>query len=439
MVKILTKYLLIIGLFFSINTNAQNLYFPPLTGNTWETTDPASLGWCQRKIDSLYDFLNVNGTKAFMVLKDGKIVLEQYFNDHNMSSNWYWASAGKTLTAFMTGMAQQEGFLNIQNPTSTYLGQGWTVAPEDKEALITVWHQLTMTTGLQDSGVDLDCTIDTCLKYLADAGTRWSYHNAPYTLLDQVIANATGMTLNNFTHTRLRQPIGMGGLFINVGFNNVFFSNARSMARFGLLMLNNGNWNGNQIMTDQQYFQNMITRSQSLNNSYGYLWWLNGYENYMVPGSQFVIPGQLFPNAPADMYSALGRDGQILSVVPSQNLIIIRMGESPTTVPVPYLLNTQIWAYINDLICDDPLAINEINKFNFRVFPNPATDEIQFISTEDITQIIIQDITGKVLVSSMPKAPINRIDTSKLSDGVYIIQAKNAKSNTISQRLIISR
>ena len=60
------------------------------------------------------------------------------------------------------------------------------------------------------------------------------------------------------------------------------------MARFGLLILNNGNWDGNQIMTDTNYFNQMLNSSQSLNESYGYLWWLNGKTSYMLPGLSLI-------------------------------------------------------------------------------------------------------------------------------------------------------
>jgi CubicO group peptidase (beta-lactamase class C family) len=112
-----------------------------------------------------------------------------------------------------------------------------------------------MTSGLDDGVPDHFCTLDTCLIYKADAGTRWAYHNGPYTLLDEVVEQATGQTLNAYTTQKLKNPTGMTGAFVPVGYNNVYFSNARSMARFGLLMLNQGNWNGNPIMTDQAYFQ----------------------------------------------------------------------------------------------------------------------------------------------------------------------------------------
>lgn len=55
--------------------NAQSLYFPPLSGNQWETINPAELGWCQDSIEALYTTLDQANTKSFIVLKDGKIVL----------------------------------------------------------------------------------------------------------------------------------------------------------------------------------------------------------------------------------------------------------------------------------------------------------------------------------------------------------------------------
>lgn len=230
-------YMFLYSIIGIVNINAQSLYFPPITGNTWDTISPTALGYCQPKIDSLYDFLEAENTKAFILLKDGRIVLEKYFGTHTQSSPWQWASAGKTITSFMVGIAQEEGYLSIADTTSTYLGQGWTACTPMQEEKITIRHQLTMTSGLDDGVVDPFCTLDTCLVYNADAGTRWSYHNAPYTLLDEVIENATGTTLNAYTTQKLKNPTGMTGSFIPIDYNNVFFSNARSMARFGLLIL----------------------------------------------------------------------------------------------------------------------------------------------------------------------------------------------------------
>jgi len=227
-----------------VNSNpAANMYFPPNSLTTWETTSTSSLGWNETELNSLYTYLDQKNTKAFLILKDGKIVAEKYFSTFTVDSNWYWASAGKTMTALLVGIAQQEGLININNKTSQYLGTGWTSLPLAKENLITVRHQLTMTTGLDD-GVqpDNDCTLPACLQYKADAGTRWAYHNAPYTILDKVVENATGTTYNNYFQQKVRDKIGMNGLWLKTGYNNVFYSTPRSMARFGLLLLNKGKW-----------------------------------------------------------------------------------------------------------------------------------------------------------------------------------------------------
>ncbi|HRG42797.1 MAG TPA: serine hydrolase domain-containing protein, partial [Saprospiraceae bacterium] len=203
------------------------LYFPPTNSSTWETTDPSTLGWCQPKIDSLYHFLEANSTKAFILLKDGKIVLEKYFSGHSATNNWYWASAGKTLTSTLVGLAQQDNKLNISDLSSKYLGSGWTSCTPTQENKITIRHQLTMTSGLNDALADPYCTTNTCLQYKADAGTRWAYHNAPYTLLDKVIENATGSTLNQYINQKLKTTIGMDGIFLKQDFNNVYYSTAR--------------------------------------------------------------------------------------------------------------------------------------------------------------------------------------------------------------------
>jgi hypothetical protein len=203
--------LFVVSCFPAIGLLAQPSYFPPTVGSTWETTDPADLGWCEPRIDSLYDFLEQENSKAFILLKDGRIVLEQYFNGHNANALWYWASAGKTLTAFMVGIAQQEGHLAIEDATSDHLGEGWTSCTAEQEAAITVRDQLTMTTGLDDGVAQLDCTQPSCLQYLVEPGTRWSYHNAPYTLLDQVVESATGATLNQYTTQKVKTPTGMTG------------------------------------------------------------------------------------------------------------------------------------------------------------------------------------------------------------------------------------
>ncbi len=250
--------------------------------------------------------------------------MEQYFNGHASTSPWYWASAGKTLTSTITGIAEQEGFLNSNNKVSDYLGTGWTSASLAKENLITCKNLLSMNSGLDDSlGDDVS---PANLQYVADAGTRWAYHNV-YVKLQDVVAEATNQTWDNYFNTKLKDKIGMTGTWIPNGDLSVYWSNTRSMARFGLLALANGNWNGTQII-NSAYLNSATTTSQSINQAYGYLWWLNGKSSYHLPQTQLQFNGTLIPTAPSDMYCALGKDDQKIYVVPSKKLVIIRMGDS---------------------------------------------------------------------------------------------------------------
>jgi len=324
------------------------LYFPPIGSSTWESVSPESLGWNSAQIPQLLNFLEMNNTRAFIVLKDGKIVMEHYFgnnlqgNAFQASSNWYWASAGKTLTAFVVGRAAEESFLSLQDPTKQYLGDGWTSLSPAQEANITIWHQLTMSSGLDDGVADRDCTTPACLQYLAAPATRWAYHNAPYTLLGDVVSAATGQSFESYFAAQLRNKIGMDGFWQNIGFNQVYFSTARSMARFGLLIQNQGRWNESNIL-NTDYVKAMTATSQSLNPAYGYLWWLNGKSTFRVPGSQSSFAGSISPNAPADMVAAMGRDGQLLNIVASKGLVLVRMGDNPDSSLVPFTFQNVLW------------------------------------------------------------------------------------------------
>ena len=425
------RYVLFLLLLFANSITKAQLYFPPTTGNTWETVSPAELGWCEDQLPELLSFLESNNTKAFLVLKNGRIVIENYFGTFTQDSLWYWASAGKTLTSFLVGKAQETGQLSINDLSSTYLGSGWTNCTSAQENNITVRNQLTMTTGLDDGISDEYCTLPSCLNYLAPAGTRWAYHNAPYTLLDGVLEGATGQTLNGLMFTWLKQPTGMDGFFFQSGYNNVYLSTARSMARFGILMQNGGNWNGNQLMTDANYFQQMITPSQTLNNAYGYLWWLNGQSSYMVPGSQLVLPGMLFPHAPADVYAALGKNGQFLNVSPSEDLIFVRLGNAPDNSLVPFLLNDQIWEKLNAVLCT---SVNESTDSNFMLNQTAASVLISWPGKSFVCEFF--DLKGNKISTSEARNS-KEMNTTGLSAGIYFVRC--ASGSAVEVRKVVVR
>ena len=325
-----------------------SMYFPPTSGSTWEQVTPASLGWNQSAIQPLKDYLIAKNTKSFMILVNGRIVMEEYFNGHSATATWPWNSAGKTLATAITGIAQQEGLLSINDRVSKHLGLGWTSEPLEKENLIQVKHLLTMTSGINDAS---ELVIKSNLTYLADAGTRWSYHNVFQRLMD-VVAAASNQEYETYFNAKLRDRLGMDGFWNNGLIFRIYNSNTRSMARFGLLALNKGKWNTEQVL-NETYFTESINTSQNINPSYGYMWWLNGKSSFMLPGGQTVYPGTLVPNAPADMYAAMGAEDQRIYVIPSKKMVIIRMGNASNPSNPNFALSgfdNELWSKINEVI-----------------------------------------------------------------------------------------
>lgn len=109
---------------------STHYYFPAIGSNSWSTLSMNDLNWDASDTTALYDFLSQHETRAFIILYKGKIVVEKYWGNNLLnngpflqSSQWYWASAGKTITAFLVGLAQQKGLLNINDRTSDYLGE----------------------------------------------------------------------------------------------------------------------------------------------------------------------------------------------------------------------------------------------------------------------------------------------------------------------------
>lgn len=310
-------------------TTEESLYFPELSGTTWETKSIASLGWNQSAVQPLLDYLELKHSKSFIILVNGRIVLENYFNGHDATANWYWASAGKTLTSTVSGIAQQEGLININNKVSQYIGTGWTSATLAQENLITCKNLLSMTSGLDDITYG-DAVDPASLHYIAPAGTRWAYHNV-YVKMQDVIAQASGQPWSNYFNTKLRDKIGMNGTWITSGNNLVYWSTTRSMARFGLMMYNKGKWDTTQIL-NENYFNEATNTSQNINLGYGYLWWLNGKASYHLPQSQLQLSGSIIPTAPNDMYMALGKNDQKIYIIPSKKMVVIRMGDAADNV-----------------------------------------------------------------------------------------------------------
>jgi CubicO group peptidase (beta-lactamase class C family) len=326
----------------------SSMYFPPHTGEVWEKTTVLEMGWNPKALESLRSFLIRKNTKSFMILVNGKIVIEEYFNGHTASTKWQWNSAGKTLVGAITGIAQQDAMLNINHKVSDYLGKGWTTMPLEKENQITIRHILTMTSGINSTK---QLVIKKNLTYVADAGTRWAYSNV-FQKLIPVVSKATNQKFDGYFDTQLKNKIGMDGYWNHGPIFTIFHSTTRSMARFGLLALNKGKWK-NEPIVDETFFVESTGTSQGINPSYGYFWWLNGKAGYRLPQSQTNYVGALVPEAPSDLYAAMGAQDQRIYVIPSKKMVVIRMGKASNPADRNFAasgFDNELWRKINALI-----------------------------------------------------------------------------------------
>nr|WP_315034293.1 serine hydrolase domain-containing protein [uncultured Chryseobacterium sp.] len=301
----------------------------------------------KEKLEQLNQFNLDNKSRAFIIYQNGKIVNEKYFGTKiidqqpfDENSIWYWASAGKSLTATLIGIAQQEKLLNIDDSVSQYLGK-WTSMDKKQEDKITIKNLLTMTSGL-DYLQDQKCESNACFSFKNPAGNVWYYDTSAYSQLAKVIEKASHKSIDQYTTEKLSGS-GISGKWIRYENGLVFSSNAKSFLQFGKLVLNQGKLNEKIYYQYDDYFQHMTNTSQNLNPSYGYLWWLNGKDKIHVPGIEKSFNQSLVPDAPKDMFCALGKNGQILDIVPSENIIIVRMGENPNTYSNMIQFHRELW------------------------------------------------------------------------------------------------
>ena len=168
----------------------------------------------------------------------------------------------------------------------------------------------------------------------------WAYNNSAEQTLDRVLEKATGQAVVGYAERRLFGPLGMlhTAMATDKAGNAQMFegirSTCRDMARFGLLMLDQGRWGGRQIVSRSWVRQATGRSSTKLNAGYGYLWWLNRkgvLADVLSATSLQTVQratrvGRIVPGAPSSMYWALGLGNQIVQVDPASKTVVVRLG-----------------------------------------------------------------------------------------------------------------
>ena len=252
------------------------------------------------------------------------------------------ASIQKSIVSILIGIAQQKGLVDIEKSVSTYIGK-WTRLEEEKESLITIKNLLEMTSGL-----DVD------FNYLAKPGSQWSYNTRAYSQLIFVLEKATGLQINALSSEWLFAPLLMKDTFWKerkkgpLGFRKDsskygLITTAEDLLKFGEFILDRGTSVANTIISDVNFLEESFTKSQNINEAYGYLWWLNNSKSHMT-WDKGLSPGKLLPNVPDETILALGAGDRVLAIIPSKELILVRLGSFPND---SNFMNN-LWEYIQN-------------------------------------------------------------------------------------------
>jgi CubicO group peptidase (beta-lactamase class C family) len=318
---------------------ADSLYFPPHTGE-WARVDPAGAGWNRQALDAALDFAGRFRASGVVVLLDGRILAERHWPPPSAERYTRMlagktsaghaiedvASVQKSVVAYLLGIAEGQRQVDLSAPVDRYLGKGWSKAAASAESAITVRHLMTMTSGLNDSGV-----------YQQPAGQAWRYNTGMYSKLIGVLEKAAGADIGTLTRQWLTGPAGMADSRWmrrpwsagNEAANAIgFATTARDLARFGILIQAGGTWDGKDLLRNPGYMARMLAPSQDLNPSYGLLWWLNGQARVQRPAEARSKPGSLIPGAPSDLWAAQGALDRKLYVAPHSRLVVTRLGDA---------------------------------------------------------------------------------------------------------------
>lgn len=305
---------------------------------------PLTRDWIKHPIINQYysleEFLIRTKTSSFLVIRNDTIVYENYFNSFNVDRPSIVFSVSKSITTALVGIAIQEGFIkNIHQKVSDFIPE---FANDDRRD-ITLNHLMQMTSGLDAEDYkkifmlgriyynDDLLSIVKKVKMKDKAGMVFSYKSVDTAILGYCLQQAIGQPISAYMQQKLWQPIGaeyncLVTLDHEKGIARMYgglAACARDLAKVGRLYMNNGEWEGKQIIPES-----WVARSSLVNKNtregcwWGYSngWWLDSY----VGGSDFVFDKQDF--------HAAGYSGQMVYVNPEANIIIVRQGYAESHV-----------------------------------------------------------------------------------------------------------
>jgi len=342
-----------------IHTIAPYEKVPEQMDDGWQTASLADVGidpvWMTKMLESIYTGEQSDETFALpgigskylgihniLVVKDGRLVFEEYFYFQSPYRKHEVASVTKSFTSLLVGLAIEHGYLeSLDEKILTFFPEYLPLQGADEQVKkITVEDLLTMRHGWEcddwdpasrtyydnDHPLDRSDLVETILYFPMESspGASFSYCTSGTYVLNALLTKVTGMELSSFGEQYLFEPLGIEsvswipfwGGWPEIG--GVQSMRPRDMAKIGLLVLQNGNWNGEQIISEdwirlstQEHLSLDPDQQPSWGEGYGYLWWLG---DVRIIGSS------------VRSVCALGGWQQVIAIFPKQDLVVVING-----------------------------------------------------------------------------------------------------------------
>jgi CubicO group peptidase (beta-lactamase class C family) len=341
--------------------SSQTLPAANPTGNAWVVASPAEVGADASLLAAMIreiktgDYVNIH---SVLVVKDGRLVVEEYFDGHDRKSLHEIRSATKSIGSILTGIAIDNGFVQSEtDPIHAYFendyapSYGW----DRRSRQVEIRDLLSMMSGYDcdDLATDFACEdamygTDDWVQYALDLpfahdpGQHWAYNSSSLILVGEAIARGSGLTLDEFAERYLFEPLGIRGIQWNISPKGRAWIGGgarmtpREMAKTGQMMLNGGLWNGKRILS-KEWIDKSTARQGEMHSGvdYGYLWQSGEavFGNRMIRG-----------------YWASGNGGQYIIVLPDDAMVAVFTGgnynDPLANQPFRMLLNNIVPAFL---------------------------------------------------------------------------------------------
>ena len=299
-------------------------------------------------------------TRAVLVVYDGRLIAERYAPGFTPGMPLLGWSMSKSVTNALVGVLVQKGRLKLDQPAPV---REWQAEGDPRRA-ITLDQLMRMSSGLEfdevytpfgDTAAMLcesgDFAAYAAAKPLAASpGSQWSYSSGTANIISRIVRQAAETETPNsyrFFRREFFDAIGMTSAVMEADPSGTFvgssytFATPRDWARFGLLFLQDGVWNGKRILPEGWVAYTTTPAAKAPKGEYGAMFWLNA-------GAASDPANRRWPSAPADAYSAEGFQKQQIIIIPSRKLVLVRFGATPT----PQAWNTE--AFIADVLAALP-------------------------------------------------------------------------------------